>query len=111
MKTYQEFIQERVDLPGNTGAPTNPRLRGRDAMRTAKPSTSASAGKVTIRHGGKGPKPSFMNSINSNDIPSQVTTQRAPKLNVNPNIKYSGKTIDSKSIDKSNSSKMAGIIL
>lgn len=61
---------------------------------------SDSAGKKTVRRGGKGPKPNFMNSISSNDIPSQVTTQKAPSLNTNPKVKYSERDIDDKGVKR-----------
>ena len=88
MKTFQEFITERSDLPGNTGGSSN-RLQ----MPAPKPAPGgASDNKVTINRGGKGPRKSFMQSINSNARPSLNTSSKAPSLNVNPSVKHSSRT-------------------
>ena len=97
---------ERTDLPGNTGHPTHPRIRGRGT--TKSKNTSANAGRVTLPSAGRGKN--FIQSVTTDTRPSQNTNLKAPSLNVNPKIKYSGKTIDSKSINKSYSDPMAGII-
>lgn len=86
MKTFQEFITERSDLPGNTGGSSN-----RLEMPAPKPAPGgASNNKVTLPQKGRGK--SFMQSITTDGSKARATTSRAPSLNVNPNVKHSSRS-------------------